>query len=83
MLSVIAFDVSMGKSYMVIYNASRSCIFEGEIWHNRPHFEKLYEQIVALIRNDGQAPAIVFEATGVYSRPLERFIMTMAFPIVC
>ena len=30
MQSVIAFDVSMGKSYMVIYNAARSCIFEGK-----------------------------------------------------
>jgi transposase len=79
MKSVIAFDISMGKSYMVIYNATRSCVFEGEILHNKIHFEKLYEQIVELIQNDGQAPSIVFEATGVYSRQLERFMNDYGF----
>ncbi|MBS4213972.1 IS110 family transposase [Neobacillus rhizophilus] len=79
MPSVIAFDVSMGKSYMVIYNAVRTCIFEGEIIHNRPHFEELNKLIVELIRKDGQAPDIVFEATGVYSRQLERFMNDYGF----
>ncbi|MCH6269679.1 IS110 family transposase, partial [Neobacillus citreus] len=79
MPSVIAFDVSMGKSYMVIYNAARTCIFEGEIIHNRPHFEQLNKLIVELIRKDGQAPDIVFEATGVYSRQLERFMNDYGF----
>ncbi|TVZ76104.1 hypothetical protein FB379_14112 [Aeribacillus composti] len=67
MQSVIAFDVSMGKSYMVIYIAARSCICEGEILHNRPHFEQLNKRIIDLVQKDGQVPAIVFEATGVYS----------------
>ena len=80
MQSVIAFDVSMGKSYMVIYNAARSCIFEGEILHNRPHFEQLNKRIIDLVQKDGQVPAIVFEATGVYSRPLERFMNDHGFP---
>ena len=35
MQSVIAFDVSMGKSYMVIYNSAQICVYEGEILHNR------------------------------------------------
>ncbi len=38
MQSVIAFDVSMRKSYMIIYNSAQSCIFEGEILHNQTHF---------------------------------------------
>ncbi|WP_420950885.1 IS110 family transposase [Bacillus cytotoxicus] len=53
MQSVIAFDVSMGKSYM-----------------NRS---------VTLVRSDGQAPAIVFEATVVYSGKLERFMNDYGF----
>lgn len=80
MQSVIAFDVSMGKSYMVIYNTNRACIYEGEVLHNRPHFEKLYEKIVKLIQKDGQVPSIVFEATGVYSSQLERFMNDYGFP---
>jgi transposase len=79
MPSVIAFDVSMGKSYMVIYNTKRTCIFEGEILHSRPNFNQLYKQIVELIQKDGQAPDIVFEATGVYSRQLERFMNDYGF----
>jgi hypothetical protein len=42
---VIAFDVSMGKSYMVIYNALKNCVFEGEINHYRTDFEVLKEKI--------------------------------------
>jgi Transposase. len=79
MKHVIAFDVSMGKSYMVIYNCDRVCIFEGEIRHTRSHFEKLYDHIMDLTQKDGQAPGIVFEATGVYSRPLERFMQESGF----
>ena len=42
---VIAFDVSMGKSYMVIYNAQKQCIFESEINHSKPDFEELQKRI--------------------------------------
>ncbi len=84
MQSVIAFDVSIWKSYMVIYSSAQSCIFEGEILHNQTHLQKLYEQIVTLVRSDGdgQAPAIVFEATRVYSRQLERFMNDYGFHTV-
>ncbi|MCM3652483.1 IS110 family transposase [Metabacillus litoralis] len=70
---VMAFDVSMGKSTIVIYNQYRQCEVEREFEHNRPSFEQLQETLQALIHQDGQAPEIVFEATGVYSKPLERF----------
>lgn len=30
MKHVIAFNISMGKSYMVIYNAQKQCVFESE-----------------------------------------------------
>ncbi len=45
MKHVIAFDISMGKSYMVIYNAQKQCVFESEIKHSKPEFKKLQEKI--------------------------------------
>lgn len=74
MKHVIAFDVSMGKSYMVIYNAQKQCVFESEIKHSKPDFKKLQEKILKLTDETGESPKIVFEATGIYSRQLERFM---------
>ncbi|MED2766072.1 IS110 family transposase [Bacillus thuringiensis] len=71
---VVAFDISMGKSYMVIYNSHKKCVFEGEIKHFKSDFEELRERIQHLIRETGELPQIVFEATGVYSRTIERFM---------
>lgn len=74
MKHVIAFDVSMGKSYMVIYNIQKQCVFESEIKHTKPDFKKLQEKIHKLTDETGESPEIVFEATGIYSRQLERFM---------
>ena len=74
MKHVIAFDVSMGKSYMVVYNALKKCLLEKELKHTRPDFEELSMLIEDLIIGYGEQPHIVFEATGIYSRPLERFM---------
>ena len=74
MKHVIAFDVSMGKSYMVVYNALKKCELEKEIEHTRPAFAELKLLIDNLIDGYGEQPHIVFEATGVYSRALERFM---------
>ncbi|AHA75684.1 IS110 family transposase [Bacillus thuringiensis] len=74
MKHVIAFDISMGKSYMVIYNAQKQCVFENEIKHSKPEFEKLQEKIHKLTDKTGELPEIVFESTGIYSRQLERFM---------
>ena len=74
MKHVIAFDISMGKSYMVIYNAQKQCVFESEIKHSKPEFEKLQEKIHELTDKTGELPEIVFESTGIYSRQLERFM---------
>lgn len=73
MKHVVAFDVSMGKSMMVIYNQYRHFDFEGEILHNRVSFEQLHETLQTLTAQDGEPPELVFEATGVYSKALERF----------
>jgi transposase len=74
MKHVIAFDVSMGKSYMVIYDDLKKCIYEGELKHTRPELERLRKRINELIDGYGEQPSIVFESTGVYSRQLERFM---------
>lgn len=70
---VIALDIGKGKSTITIYNGCRQCEFEGELQHTRMDFERLRDRIEAIIKLDGQAPNIVFEATGVYSKPVERF----------
>ena len=74
MKHVIAFDVSMGKSHMVVYNALKKCELEKVIEHTRPEFAELKLLIDNLIDGYGEQPHIVFEATGVYSKALERFM---------
>ncbi|PTQ82699.1 hypothetical protein C8U37_11640 [Trichococcus patagoniensis] len=74
MKHVIALDVSKGKSTMVLYNHYQQCEFEGECLHTRAGFDQLHQRIIELTNQDGQAPEIVFEATGVYSKGLEKFL---------
>ncbi|WP_245308199.1 IS110 family transposase [Halalkalibacter urbisdiaboli] len=69
----------MGKSTMVIYNHYKKCEYEGEIKHNKSSFKALNEKICEIIKPDGQAPEIVFEASGVYPRPLEYFFQTEGY----
>jgi len=71
---VIALDVSKGKSTMVIYDGYKQCEFEGELYHTQADFKQLLERIEQLTRFDGQAPDIVFEATGVYSKSVEKLL---------
>jgi transposase len=80
MKHVIAFDVSMGKSTMVIYDRYQRCQYEGELEHTVSGFKSLKEQIDSLRKQDGKTPDIVFEATGVYSRGLENFLQEHRYP---
>lgn len=73
MKHVIALDVSKGKSSIVIYDQYRQCEFEGELNHTRIDFERLHHRMEEITKLDGQAPHIVFEATGVYSKSVEAF----------
>lgn len=77
---VIAFDVSMGKSTMVVYDRYQRCQYEGELEHTLSGFQSLKERIDSLREQDGQPPAIVFEATGVYSQGLENFLQEQQYP---
>lgn len=73
MENIIALDVSKGKSYLVHYQ-NGECIHEGEINHNQTDFKSLVSLIESLTLDFGAAPIIVFEATGSYSKSLERFL---------
>lgn len=63
---IMAFDISKGKSYLVLY-LGEQLIYEGEIMHNHTVFNQL---LPFLQENEVE---LVFEATGVYSKPLEHF----------
>ncbi|MGP4063269.1 IS110 family transposase [Halobacillus sp. H74] len=65
---IIALDISMGKSYKVLYNG-QTCLSEGEIFHNRDGFQVLLDEIWNL----PEEPILVFESTGIYSKPVETF----------
>lgn len=71
---VFAFDVSMGHSYKVLYHDS-VCLSEGTLLHDKAGFQRLSEEIRAL----PEVPEIVFEATGIYSRVLEKFCQDHGF----
>lgn len=65
---VIALDISMGKSYKVVYDG-QTCLSEGEILHNKVGFQVLLDEI----QNLSEEPILVFESTGIYSKPVETF----------
>lgn len=80
MKHVVAFDVSMGKSYYVVYNALKKCMKEKEIQHTQAEFAELKQLIDELTIGYDEMPHLVFEATGVYSKPLERFMQDNGYP---
>lgn len=71
---ILALDVSMGHSYSVLYKDD-TCLFEDEIEHTQKGFHALLEEIQHL----PERPLIVFEATGIYSRPVEKFFQDHHF----
>lgn len=73
---IMAFDVSKGKSYMVLYK-NHDLIYEGELPHNSMAFDEL---LYFLKENEVE---LVFEATGVYSKPLEHLFETNGLNYYC
>lgn len=68
MATVVALDISKGKSFYVVYQ-EMTCLYEGELVHVKSEFHALLE----LIKSLPEIPEIVFESTGVYSRSVETF----------
>lgn len=64
---IIALDVSKRHSYCVYYKGG-NCVTEFDFQHNKPGFERLYATVKC-----ADNPTVYFEATGIYSRPIERF----------
>ncbi|BDX51275.1 TPA: IS110 family transposase [Enterococcus faecalis] len=73
-----AFDVGMGKSYMVLYD-EQACILQKWISHSKESFMQLKRLFDVHFYNEFDSLDIVFEATGVYSKPLERFFLTEGY----
>ncbi|MDN2452215.1 IS110 family transposase [Lactobacillus sp. UCMA15818] len=71
---VAAFDISMGKSFMVLYD-EENCINQEWIPHTVESFTHLKQLFAKYTNVDSNALEIVFEATGVYSKALERFFI--------
>lgn len=78
MSCVVALDVSMGKSYVVSYDKT-TCVEEKEIFHNKQGFSKLRK----MIEECPVPPQVVFEATGVYSKPIEKFLQDESIAYSC
>lgn len=68
-MRVLAFDVSKGKSYVVLYD-EQICIDEFEVYHNQDGFNHI-KKILHEVETE-----VVFEATGVYSQPLEALLQS-------
>ena len=74
MSDIIALDVSKGHSYCVYYNDG-NCVTEFDFKHNKPGFARLSATVKC-----ANNPTFYFEATGVYSRPIERFCRDNKIP---
>lgn len=64
----VALDVSKGLSHYVIIQ-NDEIVDEGIVYHNKSSFKKFYDMLHYL----DEIPNVIFEATGVYSKTLERF----------
>lgn len=74
MSDIIALDVSKGHSYCVYYNDG-NCVTEFDFKHNKIGFSRL-DATVKCAKN----PIFYFEATGIYSRPIERYCRDNKIP---
>lgn len=67
-MDVLVLDVSMGKSFVVVYH-NEICLLEAEIMYTQTGFAQLKN----LVESYETFPQVVFEATNVYTRPVESF----------
>lgn len=74
MRDIIALDVSMGKSNVAWYRQN-TCVDEFVFNHTHSGFKQLLTTIQA-----ANHPKVYFEATGIYSRPVERFCIDHQLP---
>lgn len=72
---IISVDVSNGNSHYVLFEKSNKR-FGGvhKINHDVEGFEHLIEDVEKLSVKTGNEVCVVYEATGVYTRPLQRYL---------
>lgn len=70
MADIIALDVSMGKSNVAWYH-QKNCRGEFVFRHTQSGFNQLLSTVQA-----ADHPIIFFEATGIYSSPVEHFCIS-------
>ncbi len=72
---VIAIDVSKGSSHMQGYSEFNVKLHKVKvITHNKSGFQEIIALKNELAQKTGKEVSVVFEATGVYHRPLEKFL---------
>jgi len=71
---VISFDVSKGSSHFQAFSApgmKLSAVLEAK--HNLDELKKVDELVKEVVAKTGKAPVMVYETTGIYSNPLQRY----------
>ena len=79
--SCIAIDVSKGKSHVCAY-ATKDVMVQKpiEILHDREGFKVLDDLYKRLNTVEGSPPIFIFETTGIYHRPLKRYLKDKHYP---
>jgi transposase len=79
--SCIAIDVSKGKSHVCAY-ATKDVMVQKpiEILHDREEFKVLDDLYNRLNTMEGSPPIFIFETTGIYHRPLKRYLKGQQYP---
>lgn len=77
----IAIDVSKGKSHVCAY-ATKDVMVQKpiEILHDREGFKILDDLYNRLNTVEGSPPIFIYETTGIYHRPLKRYLKDKHYP---
>lgn len=79
----IAIDVSKGNSHVCGFTKAGYPYQKVlKITHNQKGFETLSELYHMINRDTQQVPVFIFEATGIYHRPLKNFLETRHYPFI-
>ena len=72
---IISVDVSNGNSHYMLFEKNNQRLGGvHKINHDVEGFERLKEDVEKLSVKTGNEVCVVYEATGVYTRPLQRYL---------
>lgn len=79
---VVAIDISNGSSHFRCFkDVSEPLCSSLKINHDRKGLEFLEEKVMAIKEKLNADPVFVYEATGVYSKPVERFLLSHGYQV--